>query len=168
MSEYHIVGSYLDPATGEEVIIDPLPGYHPAILARTNGDAPLAMLIQQLAEQAATAEDARADLEASRRVCNMFLRLSAPARRGRPTRSAEPADSIPAALTAREEEAIRLYHLHYPNITAAAKADGVARSVFTRRLNKAMGKLDTIAARHRQLRALPTDKRGQVDVADIG
>jgi predicted DNA-binding protein (UPF0251 family) len=69
-------------------------------------------------------------------------------------------------LTNKQLEAVHLVGEHKGNVSAAARAVGISRQTMNRRYDKAMKKLGRKAVKHRT-KQLPTDRRGQINVADL-
>jgi hypothetical protein len=89
----------------------------------------------------------------------------APRRQPRRTRRRQaPATTNP--LTAKEVEAMQLVGEHEGNITAAAKAAGRTRQAMSKSFRKALGKMGKKVMPRPKTQALPTDRRGQIDVPD--
>jgi hypothetical protein len=71
----------------------------------------------------------------------------------------------PHPLTEKQLEAAQLVGEHKGDIAAAARAAGKSRTAMRNLYHKAMRKLGRKAIQH-ATQALPTDKRGQINVAD--
>jgi hypothetical protein len=72
----------------------------------------------------------------------------------------------PTRLTAEQTEAVQLVGEHKGNITAAARAAGKSRQAMKKLYDKAMKKLGAAGVKNPRTKALPTDRRGQIDVSD--
>jgi hypothetical protein len=72
----------------------------------------------------------------------------------------------PTELTETQIEAVHLVGEHRGNIAAAANAAGKSRQAMGKLYKKAMQKLGKKAVEKVRTRPLPTDRRGQIDVAD--
>jgi predicted DNA-binding protein (UPF0251 family) len=100
---------------------------------------------------------AAGELELARQTIEQVLKAVEPKRRGR-------ARCRPAGITDSEAKAIGLVGTH-KSFTAAAKAAGITRQAMTKRYHKGMNKVKAIVACRRNGQTLPTDRRGQIDVA---
>src|SRR5262249_32294146 len=71
-------------------------------------------------------------------------------------------------LTDKQSEAVHLVGEHKGNVAKAARAAGKSRQAMEKLYGKAMKKLGKKAVDKITTQALPTDHRGQVNVADRG
>jgi predicted DNA-binding protein (UPF0251 family) len=103
----------------------------------------------------AVADLGRAQLDALRDA----LAAAAPRRRRRPS------GRQPAPITPAELEAYTLVADHKGNVAAAARAAGKSRQVMHTRYKRALHKLTQAGVKNPRAIPLPTDRRGQIDVA---